>query len=87
MVEVAVRKALEAKRPAVEREPERPRQPRRRVRKLHNAPGFPDAYVQGEATRLLPDRDKGSPVERPLILRGYESSGDPIGEDDAGEDT
>jgi hypothetical protein len=44
-------KALEARRPAIDRPPARPQRPRSRARTLHNPSGFPDVYVEGEAAR------------------------------------
>jgi hypothetical protein len=51
MVVVAMRKALDAKHPAIDRtELERPRRrPASQVRKVHNASGFPDVLVEGRA--------------------------------------
>jgi hypothetical protein len=81
MVESAVRKAIEAKHPApVQEEPAKPQRPRSRVRKLHNASGFPDAYVEGDAARAL--QDHAGPVGHPPALPGYERTGSISLEDD-----
>jgi hypothetical protein len=75
VLQADLRRVLEAKRPPVKREPERPRRPRRRV--LHNASGFPDVFDESAVAR-----ETESPVGRPSLLPGYEAGGEPILEDD-----
>jgi hypothetical protein len=70
-----IAKAAEAKHPAPAQEPERPQRARRRVLKLHNRSGFPDAYVEGDAARAL-DRGQAAPIGGPSVLRGYDESGE-----------
>jgi len=46
-----------------------------------------DAYVDGREARQFRDRgDQAAPVALRTSLRGFEDAGEPIGEDDAGED-
>jgi hypothetical protein len=84
LVEAAIRAAWQAKHPPIahaDDEPGRPRRKRSGLRKVHNASGIPDVFVDGgRAARLL--RDRESNVERPSGLVGYEDAGDPIGEDE-----
>lgn len=84
MVEAAVRRAWQAKHPALDRADEEPVRPRRRsvrVLKVHNASGQPDLIIDGRrAARLL--REPASNVERPSGLVCYEDAGEPILEDD-----
>jgi hypothetical protein len=92
LVEAEIRRAWQAKHPARDRADDEPERPRRRrtggARKVYNASGFPDAIVDGGlAARLLRDRDQAGPVELRSNLRGYESAGEAILEDDdSGED-
>ena len=76
----------EARHPSRERADDAPVPPRRKrgIRKVHNASGFPDVIVDDpRAARLLRDQDKGSPtIERNSLSRGYEESGEAIGEDE-----
>ena len=55
--------------------------PRRRhaggVHKIHNAGGPVDAYVESRAARSL-FRDREAPVERPSVLRGWETRARPL---------
>jgi hypothetical protein len=67
MVEAAIRKAIEAKHPSRDDELERPRRrSSNRVQQVHNASGFPDAFVEGRAARQV----RRTESERPS-LAGY----------------
>jgi hypothetical protein len=82
LVQADIRRAIDAKRPTTQREPERPPRPRSRVVTIHNPSGFNDVYVEGSAARLVRERDKAALVERTSLLGGYERPGTPI-EDEA----
>jgi hypothetical protein len=79
-VERAVREALERKHPVPHVEEPKPQSRRRRVIRVHTASGIPDLIVDDPTARI--PRGQATPLEGPSILRGYESAGEPILEDD-----
>jgi hypothetical protein len=86
VVHQAMHKALEVKhrgRHHTDDEPERRRRRRSgRVRKIHNASGFPDAVVDGRRAARLFDYRSSNVEASSTSLIGYEQAGEPIGEDE-----
>jgi hypothetical protein len=85
LLDAAVRQAIEAKHPAIDREPKRQQRPQRRVVKIPTASGIDDLIVDDPgADRLADDRDKGPTTERVSVVGDYEDDGEPINVDDDG---
>jgi hypothetical protein len=79
-VERDIRQEIERKHPVPHVEEPKPQPRRRRVIRVHTASGIPDLIVDDPTARI--PRGQATPVEGPSILRGYESAGEPILEDD-----
>lgn len=82
MFEAAIRAAWR-RHPLLDRADDAPERPRRRagrVRKMHNATGIPDAFVEGRTARLLRDSDQARELRSDV--GGCERVGVTLGEDD-----
>jgi hypothetical protein len=62
--------------------------PKRRgpIRKIHRASGVVDIYDDRDDCGTGQEDDRASNVERPSRMVGYESAGEPIGDDDVEAD-